>query len=232
MTPSQAILAYGTTMKWNGTLLAEVQTIGAIGVTRDLVDVTYLNSPNHAKEYKAGWKDGKEFTVTMNFVPSDPGQVALMADFSAGTMREVIVIGPDGICTLIFDAVPVGNVELNFDKPAQIVATAVMKVTGDVVYGYTAAATLSALALTTATLVPAFNPDVHEYAATTTGTSFTVTPTCAGADTITVNDSVVATGVPSSAIASAKVDIYPVTIRTKEDDKVDSVYTVLVTKTA
>ena len=72
----------------------------------------------------------------------------------------------------------------------------------------------------------------YAYAATTTGTSYTVTPTCATADSITVNGNTVASGVASSAIATASVGNYALQVVTIKAGYISRTYNITVVKTS
>jgi hypothetical protein len=93
------------------------------------------------------------------------------------------------------------------------------------------AADLTALVVTTATLAPAFSATIYEYVSdVVNGTSsVTVTPTCAAADSITVNGTIVATGVASGAIALA-VGVNTIVVNTIEADKTNTTYTIRIAR--
>ena len=92
---------------------------------------------------------------------------------------------------------------------------------------------LSALVVTTATLSPAFVATTYEYGSSVLNavTSVTVTPTSATADSITVNGTVVASGVASAAIALS-VGVNLITVIVKETGKVNNPYTITIVRAA
>ncbi len=58
------------------TTIGEGTTVGAIGVKKDLIDVTHFQST--AKEFIGGLSDGQEFEVTCNYVATNATQLALI----------------------------------------------------------------------------------------------------------------------------------------------------------
>ena len=90
---------------------------------------------------------------------------------------------------------------------------------------------LTALAVTTATLSPAFAGGTYTYVATVVNatTSVTVTPTGASADEIRVNGVTVASGVASGAIALV-VGVNEITVTVLEAGKTNKTYTIYVSR--
>ena len=91
---------------------------------------------------------------------------------------------------------------------------------------------LTALAITTATLAPAFAAGTYAYGSGVAQAvaSVTVTPTCATATSITVNGVVVASGVASGAI-TLTTGINLITIVVAQTGTVSKTYTVSINKT-
>ena len=90
---------------------------------------------------------------------------------------------------------------------------------------------LTALAVTTATLSPAFAAGTYNYVATvlTAVTSVTVTPTCATATELRVNGVTVASGVASGAIALA-VGVNEITVTVLQTAKTNKTYTIYISR--
>lgn len=98
-----AFSAQGSTLTINGIEIGEVVTFGGPNTTRPQIEATHLKSTS--VERIAGLKDNSEFTLTVNYLPGDAGQlelrrcqslegaqaivVTLPADPVAGTAREV-----------------------------------------------------------------------------------------------------------------------------------------------
>jgi hypothetical protein len=96
------------------------------------------------------------------------------------------------------------------------------------------ASNLTGLAVTTATLVPVFAAATYVYGSSVANavSSVTVTPTLAGATiTLRVNGVVVATGVPSAAIALA-VGVNTITVTVAETAKTNKTYTITIVRAA
>lgn len=60
-----AVITQGTTVTINAITLDGVTDITPPSVTRSLIDITNIYSPNHAKQYAAGMIDSGEMSVTV-----------------------------------------------------------------------------------------------------------------------------------------------------------------------
>lgn len=131
MTATSGFSAFGTTLKWNGIALAELQSIGGPRVSVDTVDLTSHDSDDKFKEFVAGLRDGGEISIDGNFIPGDtPGQRAFITDMKAGTERQVIITGPVAAAfTWTFQAIVTGF-EPSYPFDGKIGFTATLKVTG------------------------------------------------------------------------------------------------------
>ena len=95
MPASVAVSAYGSTLTWNGTALAELTNITGPSMKVDTIDVTNFGSPNSFREFIVGLIDGGEVGIEGNFITSDTlGQVAFSTDFYARTSRTCVITGP------------------------------------------------------------------------------------------------------------------------------------------
>ena len=227
--PTGAKATFGTTLTRAGSAIAELTNIGSPKLTAGEIDVTSMDSANGYKEFIQGLRDGGEVGVEGNFISSDTnGQIGLVTDFNAGTVQAFVITFPDGT-TWTFSGF-VKGFELNdAEVEGKLGFKASIKVTGKPVLGITAAPNLSALVVTTGTLIPAFAAGTYEYVAIigTAVATVTITPTCATADSITVDDNVVATGVPSSAIALGIAGtVTTVEVVTTDASAADTVYTI------
>lgn len=234
MPPTASKAVYGTTIKWNGQAIAEILAIGEPGFTNDLIDVTNFTSPDHIKEFIAGYAEGDEMTFEMNFVPSDVnGQIAFITDAKAGTRREIVITGPSNLFTWTFLAIP-RSFKPSFGMKDQLKGTATVKIVSSPTLGYTLATGPTALVITGSVTgaiapTPVYADDAYEYIADGSGdVSVTVTVTAAGADSITVNGSTVATGVASSAITLVEDGLTTITVVVAEDNKVSQTYVFMI----
>ena len=89
----QFLLGDGATPTEVFTALEEVTEISGLGETTELIEVTHFAS-NGSKEYIAGLADGKEFTVTCNYVADAVQQ--LFARGNKGESGNVRVIFTNG----------------------------------------------------------------------------------------------------------------------------------------
>ena len=78
--------------------VAEVVDVAGPGFKRDVTEVTHLDSPDGYKEYKGANREAGDFTLAMNYVPSDPNQnqsTGFMADFHSDDEQDYCVQYPD-----------------------------------------------------------------------------------------------------------------------------------------
>lgn len=80
----------------NYTTLAEVTSISGPGISRDAVDASNMQSPNAFREKIAGFSDGGEFSLELNFVPGGTAASTLMAEFNSRDSKNYQVTWPDG----------------------------------------------------------------------------------------------------------------------------------------
>ena len=241
MTASVAFAAKGTTYSWNGVAIAEITSFGFPSPKTDLIEVTHTSSPGNWKEFIAGLIDGGEFSIKCNVVLSDTtGQIAMYADYLAGTARTVLITGPSSNFTQSFTAL-ITAMPMSGSLTTQMSWDISLKVTGLPTLSIAASNNGSALTVTTATLYPVFAAGTYAYTATTTGVSVTVTLTfAAGTATATA---VTSTGVTTNAtltstVASSALTIGAIntvtvlTIVVTETGKVAKTYVINIAKTA
>jgi predicted secreted protein len=156
-----AVASYGTTLKWNTQLIAEVTDISGPGIKVDTIDVTSYSSPDAFKEFIAGFGDGGEVSIEANFIAGDTlGQIAFITDAFAKTVREAIITYPAAAAVdWTFDAL-VTSIEFKEPLEEQLGFTATLKISGKPVIGITASGGITALTGIEETAVAAlvFNP--------------------------------------------------------------------------
>jgi len=230
---------FGTTLTWDDELIVELTgDIPFPGMSADDIDFSSHDSDDEFSEWKAGMRHGGEVTIEGNFVPGDTaGQIAAIADFIAGSTKEVIITGPSAAAfTWTFNAY-IKNFSGGMPMTDRIHFSATLKITGKPVLGVTASTGLTTpfFAISeSAVIVPDPAAATYEYVATVlTGiTSVTVTPT-ATAGVITVDGNVVATGEASSAITLGDAGtVTDITIVVKETGKTAKTYVIHVARAA
>lgn len=236
---SNAIAAKGATLARDGHTIAEITKIGGIEINLETLDVTTLTSPDSFKEFIGTWFDTSEVPIEGNFIAGDTdGQIALMADQLAMTVQSFVLTLPTAItATWAFTALVTKFKVGDYAVGGKIDFSASLKISGKpyLAIGASTGLTTPFLSISeSAVLVPAATNAVYDYVATVlTGvSSVTVTPT-ASAGVITVNGSVVVSGVPSAAIAlGAAGSVTTVTIVVTETGKVAKNYTVRIARAA
>jgi len=93
---STAKAAFGTTLKKGTTAIAKLTSIGAVGVTREMIDATSHDSADGYKEYIPGLIDTAELPIEGILNKADDGQTALLTDLEAGTCDSYTIEGPTG----------------------------------------------------------------------------------------------------------------------------------------
>lgn len=131
---SNAIAAVGTKFrKWNTTshlweAIAEVKSVSGPSLSREMIDVTSLDSTGGYREFIPSFRDGGTVTLSMNFTYA--GYLKLKQDFDSDDLAnyEVLLPGPISIefSGYIQDLPPT----IKFDDVVTVEAT--IKVTGKV----------------------------------------------------------------------------------------------------
>lgn len=174
MTSAKA--AFGVSLKREGVAIAEVLELGNIRYQRDFIDVTNHSSPSGYEEFiAAGIIKTGELTIVCNSIASDAAQAAIKSDWLNKTASTYTIAFPDGQGFEGEAIVTAYEYEANLRE--QIKLTITLKWTSTLTETTTDATDLTDLALTTATLYPAFDGSVYEYIAVSTGDTCTVTAT-------------------------------------------------------
>lgn len=229
---------HGTTLTWNGVVLANLTNINGVEVTADMLDVTPLSASDFYDVVIPGLIKSGEISLEGYFDYTDTtGQVAMLTDMNARTSRTWTITLPTST-----GATWTGPGYVSYFKAGDansagaIPFSARIKPSGKPTFAIAASNNLSNLVFTTATLYPTFAAGTYTYAGTTTDASFTVTPTfSAGVCTITAGgvSQGVLTGAESSAIsAGASGTLTPVVIVVAETGKAPKTYTINIAKTA
>lgn len=100
---SNAVNAFGTLLKRNGTTVAEVNDITPPSLGRDEIEVTHHQSPNRWREFIKGLKDAGEFSMSINYIPTNSthnASTGLLADFANDTTVDTwTLVFPDTALT-------------------------------------------------------------------------------------------------------------------------------------
>lgn len=110
--------------------IAEINSIAGPTMTRGQIDVTSLDSSGGYREYIAGFRDGGELTLNMNFTRD--GYIALQSDFESDSARNYQIVLPDtGNTTFDFAGLVMG-IPLDVPTDGKITCTCTIKLTGAV----------------------------------------------------------------------------------------------------
>jgi hypothetical protein len=224
--------AFGTTLSWNGHVVAGLTAINGIEATVDVVDVTTHASSNSYKETLPGLIDPGDVTAEGYFVHTDSdGQLAMLTDMNSRTSRIVIITFPSATgatwtFTGFITALKIGDAPVDGAIPF----TVTIKPTGKPVFAVATAAGLTTPFFTVSgagtVIAPTAAGDVYEYIVNVANgvATVTVTPTAA-AGVITVDGNTVLTGQASSSIALTAGAIKDVLIVVTETNKASRTYT-------
>lgn len=118
--------------------IKELLTVGAVGGTRELADVTHFESDGSFHEYIATLRDSMEVQVECNYLPSDTGQDRLKTLFDTGAVESYKFVGPSTTIneTITFNAI-VTSYAVQSAKDAQVKLLFTLKITGDQTTGST-----------------------------------------------------------------------------------------------
>lgn len=110
--------------------IAEVNSIGGPGMTRDFIDVTSLDSSGGYREFISGFRDGGTLTFEMNFTIANYGQMKVDFD-SDDSINYQLVLGDATATTLNFTAF-VTDLPLNIVPDDKVTCSVTLKITGEV----------------------------------------------------------------------------------------------------
>lgn len=115
------------------TTIGEMFSIDPIGADRALVDFTHHESPDTFKEFKVGVKEGREISISANWVVSETGQEAIRTAFDAGEIINFEVTSPDTDETATFPGILTKH---DVDRPLENrqVFNFSVKIAGAIVY--------------------------------------------------------------------------------------------------
>lgn len=223
----------GTTFSWNGAVIAELTSINGIKLSAKFQDVTTHDvTDSYTKEIPSLITAGDMALEGFLEVTDTAGQLAMVTDFNAKTLRTSVITLPaitgaswtvDGYISEI----EIGNAPID----GMIPFNASIKPYGKPVFAIATSAGLTTTFFAisgSAVVIPAASGIVYTYTASvlTAVASVTVTP-IATAGVITVNGNVVATGAASSAITLGGAgSITTITIVVTETSKAPKTYTI------
>lgn len=132
---SDAIAGLGTTFERGDgntsegfTAIAEVINITGPGLTRAFIDVTHLGSSGGFREFISSFRDGGEYTFTVNFTRAEYD--LLMADYNSDDSVNYQVVLPDTDSTTLQFAGFVTALPMTVPFDDKITVDVTIKITG------------------------------------------------------------------------------------------------------
>jgi hypothetical protein len=228
----------GTLLKRDGNTIAAVNSISAIEIELETMDVTTLNTVSGFREFIGTLFSGGDVTLDCNYVAGDTdGQAGLKADQAAKTVQSFELVFPAALgASVTFDALVtkfgIGDVKVD----GKVGLKVTLKISGEVTINEDASDGLTTDFFTiseSAVVSPAPANDDYEYIATVLTAIASVTVTPHGTGVITVNGAAVTSGAASTAIAlGAAGSITDITIVQKDTGKVPVSYVIHVFRAA
>lgn len=112
--------------------IAEVTSISGPNRSREMIEVTHMESPGGYREYLPSIKDGGSVSFDLNFLPGDSSQQGLISDLDNGTIRNFQLIFTDASTTTYEFAGYVESFEITSSPDEALTASCSIKLTGDI----------------------------------------------------------------------------------------------------
>jgi len=162
---SEAKWAFGTALLKGAVPIAELTNINGLDLDSDEIDVTHHQSPGGYEEIIQSIRRTGVVTLEGNFVPDDPGQEDLMADYLSG-VRSAYTIDFSGAglsAEWNFDAYVKKAPSTEAPVDGKIPFSAELRVTGQPSLDIDYAPVFTAITTSAGTLIPTFANDVFQY---------------------------------------------------------------------
>lgn len=132
---SDAVAGVGTIIqKWDGSSqwdkIAEVTNISGPSMSREMIDVTSLDSTSGYREFIAGFRDAGTVVLSMNFTRA--GLDIFKADFEDNDRQNYEIVLPDAESTSLEFEGLVQELPFTIPTDSQITMEVTIKVTGEV----------------------------------------------------------------------------------------------------
>jgi len=108
--------------------MTEVKSIQGPSMTREMIDVTTLDSTGGYREFIPSFRDAGTVTLAMFFTYT--GYIALKADFESDTMQQYQVLLPDNTAFTFYGYVQDLPINVTFDDA--VASDLTIKITGEV----------------------------------------------------------------------------------------------------
>ena len=240
--PSSAVCAFGTTLSWNGGLVAEVREFNNLPQrVIDALSVFSHDSLAGADEIIGGMIKEGPLDITGVWVPGDTdGQIAMYADSATKTKRATVITFPTALGTTLTFTGLITNIGLTAPINGEAAFRATIQPSGLVALGVTASTGLTTLtgadsAAGALDFVPNFATGTLVYVVpVATGITY-VKLTPAGAGTITITSGGATQVVPTTTESAqiplgAAQTVTEIEIEVKEASKAAVVYTIYVSR--
>lgn len=119
--------------RWSGTAwvnIAEINSISGPNMTRDIIDVTSLDSTGGYREFISGFRDGGTVQLSMNFIRASLD--TMKTDFESDDLQNYEIVLPDDENTSIEFTGMVTELPLEIPPDDKITMTVSIKVSGQV----------------------------------------------------------------------------------------------------
>jgi predicted secreted protein len=131
---SNAIAGVGTKFRrWNGSNwvdIAEINSISGPNKSRDVIDVTSLDTIGGYKEFIAGFRDGGTVALPMNFTRA--GYELMNTDFESDDLQNYEILLPDDEATSFEFEALVTELGLAIPADDKITSDVSLKISGQI----------------------------------------------------------------------------------------------------
>lgn len=131
-----AVAGVGTEFRrWNSSSgvwesLAQINSISGPSMSREVIDVTSLDSSGGYREFIAGFRDAGTITLSMNFTGST--YETMKGDFESNTLQNYEIVLPDSETTSLEFEGLVTELPLTIDPADKITVDVTIKISGQV----------------------------------------------------------------------------------------------------
>lgn len=116
------------------TAVASVRRVSLGGLSSNLVESTGLETTGNFRTYFATLKDGGSLSFTLNYLPTNAGHEALIADWKSGALRNFrLKLGNPLLRTIAISAI-VSGVDFALEPETQMQSNVSLKISGEPIW--------------------------------------------------------------------------------------------------
>lgn len=118
------------------TAIGEILAVNGVGISHRTAEVTHMSSPGGWAEHLAlGVKEGKAFTLNVNFVADDTDQITLRTRAISGSKNNYQIGFTDDAGTNLTFAAIINDIDISHDRDSQAQGTITVLPSGTHTWG-------------------------------------------------------------------------------------------------